>query len=331
MKIIIQLVAWVVLVTTINTKAAESTHLIQAQEKVLSTIYTVVNVDGYLDQKLHDEFWEAIYSTGASSNEVKQFLDELIDLDQVLEYPYEGWVSVKRSYELRSIYRSKKLDSLEKELERKLGNYFIEAKRNTASLLVAAANRTPMEARGQTFYVSAEMINQVLNGFKNSKERLSNLLNPNWRQSVTEQVIADMNLKLLTENPFNVSSEIVNGMRISTAETISGDNYLAIGMLHVPLNTPFDYEKSLQGSCEGAMTNAGATCLSVPDRWRGFKGITANTVAELDGAKFYITYTGYYIPEHKKVIWFTSINESSALGARMSVEDAKLSIMFDWE
>lgn len=301
------------------------------QEQVLNIIYKVVNVDGYLDQELHNEFWKIIKSTGAKPKDVTEYINQFIDLNETLEYPFQGWLSVKKSYELRRIFRTPELDDLEDQLEIKLGANFDQAKRNTHALLYAAANRTPMTAQGQKFFVSKDMISQVLNGFENSKKRAINLFNPNWLQKVSEQEIPDMNLTLLTNSDFRVTSEIINGMQINTADSISEDNYKTIMMLHIPPTFAFDYSKSLQGSCKGAMTNVGATCISAPDRWRGYQGITANAVAKFYDETVYVTYTGYAIPEQRKVISFLVVNEDSALAARISAEDLKANILFDWE
>jgi len=301
------------------------------KEQLLQIIYVVQNVDGYLDETLHGEFWGIIESTGASADDFSAFINNLIDIEQVLEYPYEAWTSAKETYARRNVFRTPRLDVLESKLERKLGKDFDAPKKHTALLLKAAANRSYLEAKGQKLYVTNELIEQVLNGAEGSMLRVKNLLNPSWKPNTFEQDINEMNLRLLTSTPFQIEQDTINGVSTVTAQRIDRTKFLVIGMLRVPPKTAYDYGKGLKGSCRGAMNNFGSHCDAIDTYWRGHKGISANASSELDGETLHLTYTGYAIPSQRRVFWILVVNNVSALTGSSAVEELKSVIMFDWE
>lgn len=189
--------------------------------KIQDILRITLASDGYLTEETHREFWEEANKIGTP--EEMKVATELIQGSIILasEYQTEAWSSAKESATKRTVIKSKRLIELEDEYPRKhkesmikvlpysqhepavkaFDNQFATVRKNTSNLLEASANGASMlSVQGErTQVIDLNLINTSLTAIESSFERVTNLLDPDWKKSsdeLTENLIYLIGYKL---------------------------------------------------------------------------------------------------------------------------------------
>ena len=146
------------------------------QQKIL---IEVLNVDGHINKKLHDDFWK----------DIKEEDEELVkDLDSFIpeahKIQYIVWHDMNTSFHLKKVYISEELEAAMILLKKR--DHTISYNNIIASLDSAATGKK-IDMRGYSTQITEDMINQTLNGLDASMERVKLLLDKTWNP---ENVVA---------------------------------------------------------------------------------------------------------------------------------------------
>lgn len=211
--------------------------------KIQDILRITMAADGYLNGETHREFWEEINKLG-TPEEIK-VATEVIQGSIILasEYQKETWTSAKESATKRTVIKSKRLIELEDEYPRKykesmikalpssqhelavqaFDKQFVTVRKNTSNLLKASANETSMlSVQGErTQVIDLNLINTSLTAIESSFERVTNLLDPNWKKSedviylvgykkfILSTQVDDTKITLLLDKPSSLA--VING------------------------------------------------------------------------------------------------------------------------
>jgi len=173
--------------------------------KIQDIVRITMAADGYLNEETHREFWEEVKKLGTP--EGIKVATEVIQGSIILasEYQKETWTSAKESAINRKVIKTKRLIELEDEYPRKYKETMLKAlpesqhepavqafdnqvatvRKNTSNLLKASADKTSMlSVQGErTQVIDLNIINTSLTAIESSFERVTNLLDPNWKKS----------------------------------------------------------------------------------------------------------------------------------------------------
>ncbi len=139
---------------------------------------TVLNVDGYIDEELYNEFWKELRPRAKKSDldEIrKSFLNGTMDAQLIL------WGCVKKSIKEKKVCKSKEYTVI---LNKMQDNGALIAYNNTINLMEAAATGKPFEKNGQKTHITVEMADNVLNGIEGSVQRVQLLLSDKWNKPI---------------------------------------------------------------------------------------------------------------------------------------------------
>ena len=173
--------------------------------KIQDIVRITMMANGYLNAEMHKEFWVEVKKI-STPQEIK-LLTELMQASIIMgsEYQKETWTSAKESAINRKVIKTKRLIELEDEYPRKyketmfkalpdsqhepavqaFDNQFATVRKNTSNLLKASADKTSMlSVQGErTQVIDLNIINTSLTAIESSFERVTNLLDPNWKKS----------------------------------------------------------------------------------------------------------------------------------------------------
>lgn len=122
---------------------ADDIMLTQREQVILKT---VLNVDGYIDEGLYNEFWKEL-----------RFRAKKSDLDEIQDFFLNGamntqlilWACVKKSIKEKKACRSKEYTAILNKIQ---NDGQMIAYNNTINLMEAAATGKPFEKSGQKTY-----------------------------------------------------------------------------------------------------------------------------------------------------------------------------------
>ena len=148
--------------------------MLTPREQVIMT--TVLNVDGYINEDLYNEFWKELRPRAKKSDldELQQFLLEGAMNTQIIL-----WNCVKKSIKEKKACESKEYTLI---LNKMQNDGQMIAYNNTINLMEAAATGKPFEKNGQKTYITTEMADNVLSGLEGSVQRIRLLFSDKWKE-----------------------------------------------------------------------------------------------------------------------------------------------------
>lgn len=246
--------------------------------------------NGYMDKKLHDDFWAEIQKsvapdpTGEKLKEVQGSLKDYIL--KTSAFPLEGWKSAKLSMEQKKVVRTPELVRQTKLLKAQGGAEFAPALESTERMLKAAATGKPMTANGRTVYINKETISQVLEGMDASLSRLTVLTTPDWLPgALVEQSIPKMKLSVLTHEKFIVSRVKDTGVPTFMASRNANEVQEQIATISFAGKPNVDLDMAVKNTFKGATSSSGMKAEAQPTKWKGLDGVIAQDQVELQGNK----------------------------------------------
>lgn len=282
--------------------------------------------NGYMDKKLHDDFWVEIQKsvapdpTGAKLSEMKALLKDFTL--KYAEYPLEGWKSAKLSFEQKKVVRTPELTRQTALLKGNTNNPTIDhAIENTEKLIQAAASGKPMVANGRTMYINEETINQVLDGMEASLSRLTVMTTPVWTDELVEQPIRQMKLSVLTHEKFAVSE--VKDSTVPTYMATRNANVLQeqIAGINFKSKPGIDLDVAVQNAYKGAVASSDMKAKPQPTKWRGLDGVRAQDQVQAGGSKLGIAIMIVKRPQDRSVLMVMTMAEGSGNDAADALDD----------
>lgn len=257
--------------------------------KALELMRQANATNGYMDKKLHDDFWAEIQRsvapdpTGAKLNEVKGALKDFTLKNSV--FPLEGWKSAKLSLEQKKVVRTPELIRQTKLIKAQGNPAFDQAIASTERMLKAAATGKPMTANGRTIYINEELISQVLDGMDAAVSRLTVLTTPAWTDELFEQSIPKMKLTVLTHEKFVVSTMKDTGIPSFLATRNANTLQEQLAVMSFAGKPNVDLDTAMLSTFNGALASSGMKAKPQPTNWKGMDGVTAQGPIEVGGNK----------------------------------------------
>lgn len=141
-------------------------------EKQQKILVEVLNVDGHISRKLHDDFWKDIKK---EDEEKMKDLDSFIPEARKIQYLINA--DLNTSLHLKKVYISKELEEAMIVLKKRDAT---NSYNNITAVLNAAATGQKVDIRGYSVYITEEMISDTLDGLDASMERFRLLLDRTW-------------------------------------------------------------------------------------------------------------------------------------------------------
>ncbi len=141
-------------------------------EKQQNILVEVLNADGHINKKLHDDFWKDIK---------KEDEEKMKDIDsftpEAHKLQYLVYTDMNTSLHLKKVYISKELKEAMIILKKR---DYTNSYNNITAVINAAATGKKVDIRGYSVNITEEMINDTLNGLDASIERFNLLFDKTW-------------------------------------------------------------------------------------------------------------------------------------------------------
>lgn len=281
--------------------------------------------NGYMNKKMHDEFWAEIKKSIApdpSETELKQIESSLQDMIlTTAAFPVEGWKSAKLSLEQKKVVRTPELQRQTTLLMAKGLPGIAAAIASTDKLLEAAATGKPLNHSGQTMYINEEMINQVLDGMQASLSRLTVLTDPVWTDAMQEQSIPQMGLVVLSHEKFSVTRMKEEASSGYMAARNTGTVQEQILTINFPNKPNVNLDEATLNAFNGAVASMGLKVTPLPTNWRGLKGVTAVMPFEMQGEKSGMAIQAVKRPNTHSVLVVMTMSDGTAADAGLAMDN----------
>ncbi|MBI6885135.1 hypothetical protein [Pseudomonas putida] len=291
--------------------------------KVFELLNKARVANGYMDKKLHDDFWDEVKMSvapdpsGAKLREVRDGLKNVVA--ESSGFPLEGWKSAKLSYQRKKVTRTA-------ELTKQIAAYKAKGKTadaaiaSTERLLKAAATGQPLTHNGQTMYVSEDLIDQTLNGMEASMSRLQVLTNPVWTDTLLEQKIPQIGINVLAHEKFAVSKMKDTNSNSFMASRNANELQEQIVKINFANKPGTDLNQAAKNALKGAIASMGANDQPQPGGWRGMKGYTVVTGVELDGEKTGVAINSLARPDTNSVLLVMTLVKGSPADSGVALD-----------
>ena len=185
----------------------------------------------YVNQDLHREFWEVAKKSGASPRAISALAVMLQREQEVNEqWLRQSWLDVSDCLRTRQVVQSAQMVKAASELRQfyatwreslsDVDKYLPDVDKyvlQNRALCEAATVGTAFQSSEGAFYVTQDLVREVLDGLPPSMARVRRLLNPIWDDSPREQLFSDIGLKLFSPEVFTpgrLEIQADNGIRV---------------------------------------------------------------------------------------------------------------------
>jgi hypothetical protein len=296
-----------------------------APKRAIEIMNQVRVVDGFINEQLHTEFWVDIKKSvqpdpdGSKLKEMEKELKEITITNSA--FPLEGWRSARLSLQKRKVVKTPELVRLIAKIKAMNVPGYAKPIASTDELLVAAATGKPLTRDGRTVYINKEMIDQVLDGMDASTSRLVMLTNPVWSTEMHEQVIPGMQLTVLTQDRFAISTLNDQSKKGRVASRNNGVIQEQIVHVQFDSNLNLDLSKAARGSCDGALGSVGIECKPLPTQWRGLDGLNAVVPVTMGGKTHGMAIMTVQLPKERAILTFMTMTDGSPADAGIALDE----------
>lgn len=289
--------------------------------------------DGYIDQSLHDEFWDLMPS--GFEDEIGREIARMLTGD-VAQHRHnfieESWLSARASLEAGRLVRSPGYLAAREAVLNASSNpgyqaTIAESVENGDMLIEAAATGRPLQTRSGPMYVNLDLVEEVVASIEASEERVRRLIRPEWDEGLREYRYPDVHVAILAASGFVQDQETIqaeNGMRMSStmiSQTLSSDVYRGVQFLAYPAPVPAS-NVSVLSIARSAIEGAGAVgARPIELDWRDMRSATARGVAETSEGDFHVAVRVVHLADHNGVLQFMVVSQISAADALMQLGD----------
>lgn len=310
---------------------------LQLSERQLEIVRTVQAADGYIDEKMHREFWAAM-PLAMRLPDARKYLNDLFESvsESRQDFVRESWLSARASLNANRIVRTRgyidaKANALaasdNAQYHAKLRQSFASAER----LLAAAASGAPLEIRGNKTFITADLISHVLASIEASEFRVAKLINPTWENVVAKYDYPEAHISILASEPFVLEKVKLRNTAGASSEMVTltqsrgNTAQLAISFSQTA-GKLIDPSKSVASVAQSALEGAGAVGREpAVVEWQGRTSATATGNAVTSDGVAFMSVRVVEVEESKGVLQFTAVSTVSAADAiylRANLEDS---------
>ena len=202
----------VIVVLTFPTQATAANDDLTPRQ--LEIIQTVLNVEGFITEEVHGEFWASVPARIREDPETREAFVRFIDqsVASLARFQRESWASMQESLKAGRVvktpgYMAAKEAVLNASPLRQYNQPVQKAADNAEGMIRAAAEGKPFHTPRGPMYITPELVSQVRAGLDGSVARFHRLLNPVWETSVNEYRYPDAHVAILSAIPFSVEKQ----------------------------------------------------------------------------------------------------------------------------
>lgn len=297
--------------------------------------------DGYITEDLHREFWAGVPfdPTVPEARKVLRDLSNAI-ISPAQKLGYETWVSARLSLRAGRVVRSEGLDA---SIEEILGASDAPGYRDGAlksitsvdSILVAAANGTPLQTAFGPRFINEDLIDATLAGIEGGTRRAEILFNPVWELPLEYYRYPKAKVAVLAPWAFSPEkSEFtapngVTGELLLLSRAISENQNVAIGFSDFSKEVDAgkaswpDPDSTVRRNVEASLRNVGANPIGVThsEGWRGYSsGVGSGWMADATDSGWVST-RSVYLPEHKGFLFMIAFSGVSLADSQRLLDE----------
>lgn len=317
---------------TSNSARADNPYLTAKQQEIMQL---VLGTGTLLTEEMHSEFWSDVpegfdLEAMGIQDAYVSYVEDVAGLS--LRYQKELWTSVLNSIRAGRVVKTPKYEKTFHELyySGKFPKEFdiSELAAKGERYLQAAANGNPIELKGQKVFVTEELVQSALSRIDSGLSNAKRLLNPDWTDEEHEYVYSASKLKILSDSPFQESSDSLeaNGITVTSnsLQKLINEN------LFIGYNSIF-YPKHLEANPEGGLIGSVAEIermygLSPSPRifstWRSYKTLTSNYKFKDGEDDMYLSIHASFIPSWNGLFQVITISLGDSASADILLEQA---------
>ena len=309
----------------------------ELSQRQLEILQAVRAADGYINEELHDEFWQLFPSFVRAEPEFPRMLADLLgDVSGPRqEFQRQTWLSARGSLEAGQIVRTPAyIASLEALRTASTNPGYRDGVENSIAsaerLLIAAATGQPVEVRDDRTFVTEDLIEQVLSGIEASEFRFAKLVSPVWNGSLTQFDYPQAHVSVLAVSPYTLELQEIatpetGAMQMVMLSQARGPAaFVAINFTEVG-GRYRDPISSLTSNARAAIEGSGAQGRRpVFANWRGMDSATATGSAPTSEGDIFIAVRVVEVADIPGVLQFVAVSQLSiadAINERGILED----------
>lgn len=161
---------------------------------------TVSQTGGYINQSLHQAFWEQLEKHYTPEQRSELVADLQGSLNLIKAFQMALWESAKISYFGKEIRVTTAFTPLKAQLLN-INSPYLSPKtlvKHAEMIIQAASNRQAIDLGAGPFYVTPELIEEHLVGLSGGYERLRLLMDPQWQGTWKEYCLPKIGVRLLS-------------------------------------------------------------------------------------------------------------------------------------
>ena len=319
------------------TSLAANAQQMSARHQVIMA--TALRADGWLTEQMHKEFWATMPPEIKNDPKAQEQVAAVVGrmMLPAVRFQRETWTSIRLSLNARRVVKTPDFDRAAEDLMGSTPDAAtrkkVEAGIATAiQLMAAASSGKPMDsaARG-SFYVNAEMIEEVLAGIDGSAFRFGRLVAPAWTAKSTEATYSRIHASVLWEGPFQLESQdlkIESGKSarvVLAGQRLSEVDYVQIGFMS-PIVAGGDPAPLLIRVAAASFRAIGIhDAKPLAATWRGRSAAEGSGKVSTTDGTIYMSIRVVEAPEHGGLWQFVGVTHRSLIEAstlRTALEQA---------
>lgn len=297
-------------------------------ERQREILRTVRSVDGYIDEKLHNEFWSHIPRSIREDPRLQTLSQNLLGEvgEARLEFQKQGWLSARDSLSAGKVVRTPGYVAAVEALRNVSANARFQdgVERSiiaTERLLAAAAAGQPFELPDGPTFITEEVITEVLSGLDASEFRAKKLMAPVWDGTLVQFDYPEAHVSVLAISPYTLEwtdfeTPETNPGKLAMLSQRRGPvtwgiiSYLQTGARYS------DARSSLTSIVRAGIESMGA--IGRPpafSKWRGMDSAAATGSARTSEGEVFVAIRVVEAPEIRGVLQFITTSELSVADA----------------
>lgn len=318
--------------------SAGAQEFTQRQQEIFRT---TAAVDGYLTEKLHNEFWETIKSSPAyypgAEREISAVLGPMI-LDG-LDFQKETWASIEKSYAARTAIRTDGYVAARQKLESspipEVRAAVLPSLQKADDIIQAAADRASYSSGDLTLFITPELIEQMKTGLDASFFRMQLLTNPTWDGKPKEWQLNEARLRVVSALPFTFEQQdlaLANGVSAKSSTyslNLDGQNFVGLSSVQVAAKIN-DSEAALTRIVHGSLAAMGISSPSViTTKFRGATSAVAAGQTQTADGPVYGSLRAIRPSGRDDIVLFLAVSATSQIDADGNRANLEMSTVVD--
>lgn len=298
----------------------------------ITIMQMVMSADGLITKELHSEFWSHFPREIRNDPKFRDYIVTFLKKHSLLtvRFQRETWTSMKLSIKARRVVKTTNYESVKIAIlnASTLASYKRRVKisiKNAENMIKAAATGDAMNTARGKFYVTPEVVEQVLGGIEGSMARALILFNPVWQEKQQEFTYPEVHVSILSPTPFAKQRKTITAnnrtMKTTILSKIQNANH-AVNVMYTQMEFNFaDPKGALTRMVKRTLSSMGVTSYIVSlTEFRGRLSAHGSGVFKISGETTYASVRVVEMRKKQGVLMFQGISDESKAAAILARE-----------